>query len=278
MVWVRDRMAQYVVMELVVLGCSGSVAGPESPASGYLLKNDAGQHLLMDCGPGVLGAMQRRDDIDPAACHIAFSHMHADHCLDFPSLLVWRRFHPHAPARDRHQLLGPHIAFEHLSHAGGDAPEKPDDFRDTFEVRAYSAATVTFDAAAYPRHDVGEFAVFATHAVHPTESYILRVHDSQGRSIVYSGDTGWTENLVNIATGADVLLCEATWGETSEGKPAGMHISGQDAGRAAAAAGVGTLVLTHIPPWGDKEATLRGAASAFDGEIIFAEPNLSLQI
>ncbi|MCG7457085.1 MBL fold metallo-hydrolase, partial [Corynebacterium sp. ACRPH] len=95
-------------MELVVLGCSGSVEGPDSAASGYIVRDTITanpDHLLLDCGPGVLSAMQRAEDIDPSACHVAFSHMHADHCLDFPSLLVWRRFHPTAPSTQRHQLF-----------------------------------------------------------------------------------------------------------------------------------------------------------------------------
>ena len=55
-------------MELVVLGCSGSVEGPDSAASGYIVRDTTTattDHLLLDCGPGVLSAMQRIEDIDP---------------------------------------------------------------------------------------------------------------------------------------------------------------------------------------------------------------------
>ena len=57
-----------------------------------------------------------------------------------------------------------------------------------------------------------------------------------------------------------------------------MHISGEDAGRAAQAAGVGKLVLTHIPPWGDAEGAVRGAARHYDGEILVARPGMRLTI
>ena len=235
-----------------------------------MVKDSAGHQLLLDCGPGVLAAMQAEKDIDPANCHVAFSHMHADHCLDFPSLLVWRRFHPTAPAQGTHTMLGPTIAYEHLSYAGGDYPDQPDAFADTFEVRRHHAGAGRFSGESYPATAIGDLTVYSTRAVHPTESYILRVEDAAGRSLVYSGDTGWTENLVDIAAGADVLLCEATWGECSGGKPEGMHLCGGDAGRAARLAGVRTLILTHIPPWGDAEATRRSAAVEFDGEILVA--------
>ena len=47
-----------------------------------------------------------------------------------------------------------------------------------------------------------------------------------------------------------------------------MHMSGAEAGRAAREAGVSKLVLIHIQPWGDAQATLEAARSEFDGEIV----------
>lgn len=276
---------QCPIMELLVLGSSGSVAGPHNAASGYLVRS-AGTDVLTDCGPGVLAALQRQAanpvpgtvPVDPSVCHVVFSHMHADHCLDFPSLLVWRRFHPTDPAQGVHRLLGPEMAKVHLSRAGADYLDIPDDFSDTFEVSAFVPGTGPFNPERYPAHPMGSLTFYAAEAVHTTESYLMRIHDDTGRSLVYTGDTAPTENLQHLAAGADVLLCEATWGENGVDKPAGMHLSGEDAGRAAAEAGVGLLVLTHIPPWGDVEATVRGAHRFFDGEIRVAEPGMLLNI
>ncbi|WP_426721718.1 MBL fold metallo-hydrolase [Corynebacterium auriscanis] len=264
-------------MELVVLGCSGSVAGPQAPASGYLVRSEGTEDLLMDIGPGVLAAMQAAGDIDPAQCHMAFSHMHADHCLDFPSLLVWRRFHPTAPSGRVHDLIGPRIAFDHLSHAAGDFPDQPDDFSDTFAVSHYRVGTSQFDATRWPCTTMGGLQVFAAEAVHTTESYLLRVHDTQGASVVYTGDTAYTEHLVNLAQGADVLVCEATWCDRDSGMPQGMHMSGHDAGRVAAAAGVGKLILTHIPPWGDAQCALAAAKQHFEGPAEVAYPGMRVR-
>ncbi|WP_407811409.1 MBL fold metallo-hydrolase, partial [Staphylococcus aureus] len=77
------------------MGCSGSVTGPDSPASGYLLTAPGTPPLVIDFGPGVLGALQRY--ADPGEVTILLSHLHADHCLDMPGLLVWRRYHPNPP-------------------------------------------------------------------------------------------------------------------------------------------------------------------------------------
>ena len=84
-------------MRLTVLGCSGSGPGPISPASGYLVEaGDA--RLVLDLGNGTFGALQRHSDpwqLDA----VLFSHLHPDHCADFTALVVYRRYHPHAPVR-----------------------------------------------------------------------------------------------------------------------------------------------------------------------------------
>ena len=82
-----------------------------------------------------------------------------------------------------------------------------------------------------------------------------------GRSLVYSGDTGPCAGLVEAARGADVLLCEATWPHVTEWwdePPTGIHLSGRQAGEHAAAAGVGRLLITHVPAWFDAPGAARG--------------------
>ena len=87
---------------------------------------------------------------------------------------------------------------------------------------------------------------------HPTESYGLRITDPSGATLVYSGDTGVCDSLVELASGADVFLCEASWTHAPE-RPPHLHLSGTEAGRMAKLAGVGELLLTHIPPWTSRE-------------------------
>ena len=60
---------------MTVLGCSGSVVGPDSPASGYLITAPDTPPLVVDFGGGVLGALQRY--ADPNVVHVLLSHLHA---------------------------------------------------------------------------------------------------------------------------------------------------------------------------------------------------------
>ncbi len=68
--------------------------------------------------------------------------------------------------------------------------------------------------------------------------------------------------MVDLARGADVLLAEAAFPEM-EGLPSDLHLTGRQSGEQAAAAGVGRLLLTHVPTWVDRESQLKSAAAVF---------------
>ena len=250
-------------MRLTVLGCSGSGPGPTSPASGYLVQaGDA--HLTLDLGNGTFGALQRH--LDPwALSGVVFSHLHPDHCSDFASLAVHRRYHPR-PAYDPVDHPLPVFA----------PSEAPSRFVAAYATSAAERAeTHLADIFAFHRLadggcvEVGDVTVRAGAVDHPCEAYALRVeHD--GRSLVYSGDTGPCAGLVETARGADVLLCEATWPHITEWwdePPVGIHLSGRQAGEHAAAAAVGRLLITHVPAWYDAQELLAEAKEVFGGPV-----------
>ena len=114
---------------------------------------------------------------------------------------------------------------------------------------------------------------------HPCEAYALRVEHG-GRSLVYCGDTGPCAGLVEAARGADVLLCEATWPHVTEWwdePPTGRAPVRAAGGRARAAAGVGRLLLTHVPAWFDAQELLAEAKEAFDGPVELVAPDAALR-
>lgn len=259
-------------MFLTVLGCSGSIGGPASPASGYLVEAPGCAPVVVDMGPGVLGALQRH--VVPEEATILLSHLHADHCLDVPSLLVLRRFGPLAGEVGRASLVGPSGTAYRIGVASAEEPGAVDDLTDTFDVSSWDA---TPEVEVHDADDEVALTVRATRVNHPPESYGLRMTSSSGRVLAYSGDTAYCDQLVDVAADADVFLCEASWTHEEE-RPPGIHMSGLEAGRIAARAGVRMLVLTHIPPWTDRETVRAEAASEFDGEIRLAEPDLRLEI
>lgn len=244
-------------MKLTILGCSGSLAAPGNPGSSYVVSVPGNSDIVLDFGPGALAAMQ--EHFDPADAHVCFSHLHADHCSDIASLLVWRRYHPTKPARGRHRMLGPSYTPEHVGRLSADGPGQVDDIADTFDFSPLRAGQT---------ETLGDVRLTPFDVVHPAaESHALRLeHD--GRVLTYSGDSAYTPSLVDAARGADLFLCEAAWGASPEGNPEGMHMSGQEAGSIAREAGVRTLVIVHIQPWSSVQETLAAARTEFSGEIV----------
>jgi ribonuclease BN (tRNA processing enzyme) len=89
--------------------------------------------------------------------------------------------------------------------------------------------------------------------------------------MVYSGDTGPSEALVQIADGVELLLVESAFLD-HPGNPDGMHLSGAQAAAIGQAAGVAAIVLTHIPPWYEPDRALAEATPHFDGPVSLAKP------
>jgi ribonuclease BN (tRNA processing enzyme) len=111
---------------------------------------------------------------------------------------------------------------------------------------------------------------------HPVEAYGIRVEHG-GRSLTYSGDTGVSEALDELARDTDLFLCEAAFTHGKENIP-DLHLNGREAGESAARAGARRLVLTHIPPWTDPHVNLTDAREAFPGPTELAAPGATYEI
>jgi ribonuclease BN (tRNA processing enzyme) len=110
---------------------------------------------------------------------------------------------------------------------------------------------------------LGPFTVTSQLVVHPVAAYAIRV-ETTSASIVYSGDTGPTEKLVDLAGGSDLFLCEASFVESGTNPP-NLHLTGAEAGDYARRAGVGRLLVTHIPAWTDRAEVASDVKTTWDG-------------
>jgi ribonuclease BN (tRNA processing enzyme) len=232
-------------VKLTVIGCSGSAPGPKSAASCYLLEHD-GFRLLLDLGSGAFGSLLAL--ADPAAVDAVFlTHLHADHCLDVAPFVVWHRYSGRA-TKAQVPLYAP-VAAERRLALAYDADG--DGISDVFDFVPVGPGSFT----------LGPFEATLARTAHPVECYAIRL-SVDGRSLVYTGDTGPSERVVDLARGADVLLAEAAH-PPGQDLPAGLHLTGREAGEHAAAAGVGRLLLTHIPAWVDEIGQLFAASAVF---------------
>jgi ribonuclease BN (tRNA processing enzyme) len=247
-------------VRLTILGCSGSIPGPGTAASGYLVEA-GGFVLAVELGNGTLARLQAlRDPFDLDA--LVLTHLHPDHCADFSALTVLRRYHPVPPYDRRPPLLpvyAPAGAPTRLANAY--APDETEragtDLTDAYRFEELTDGTTA---------RLGPLEVTAVAVRHPTPAFGVRITHG-GRTLAYTGDTGPCAALDELARDADVLLCEATWTDSPD-RPAGVHLSGLQAGELAKRARAGRLLLTHVAPWTDRAAILNEAVSAFPASTL----------
>jgi ribonuclease BN (tRNA processing enzyme) len=249
-------------MRLTVVGCSGSYPGPGSPASCYLLES-GGTRVVLDLGSGALGALHRY--VDPLSVDaVLLSHLHADHCLDLCGYYVLRKYHP-SGAQPRLPVWGPTDTPGRMARAY-DLPEEPG-MSEEFDFRAWRAGEPV---------TIGPFTIEPVPVNHPVEAFGLRI-TADGAVLAYTGDTGPCAALLALAQDADLLLAEASFRDGDE-NPHDVHLTGTDCGRVAAKAGVGRLVITHVPPWFDAQGMLAEATSVWDGPVELAAPGATYDL
>jgi len=260
-------------LRLTVVGCAGSFPGPGSAASCYLVEAPDGEGgtttVVLDLGSGSIGPLQRY--LDPRLLDaVLLSHLHADHCLDLMGLYVMQKHHPDGPTGRRVPVWGPGGTAARL--ARGYDLTGPDAMSAELDVREWVVGRAV---------RVGALSVTPYPVRHPVEAYAVRVGWTApgGREAVlgYSGDTDTCDGLDEAAAGADLLLCEAAFVEGRD-EARGIHLTGRRAGEVAVRAGVGRLVLTHVPAWNEPGVAAVEAVDVFHGEVVTARVGLTLEV
>lgn len=259
-------------MRLTIVGCSGSFAGPRSPASCYLVQAEhKGRtwNLMLDLGNGALGALQRH--IDPLAIDaVVLSHLHSDHCLDLCGLYVVQKYSPAQPVnspsgptgpRTQIAVYGPEGTGARMARAYDMTP--PDTMDHEFDFHT------VIDGGAFR---VGPFTVTPYLVNHPAEAYGIRV-EADGAVLAYTGDTDTCDGLKPLFHNATLALADSAFVDGRD-DARGVHLSGSRAAQAAVdAGGVQRLMLTHIPPWNDPAVCRAQAAAIWPGDVELAEPD-----
>ena len=249
----------------------------ERANSGQVIR--AGQSLfLLDCGGGTMRRLLEAGIDATSIEHLFLTHLHSDHTLDYAEFILvsW------AQGRSRLRVFGPKGTGE-LHDLLLMKPYRTDiEYR--LSLGRSPAGMMDIEVNEFQPgviFDQNGLRVTATEVIHSTYTVAMRF-DFAGKSIVHSGDTCYCQNLVELASGADVLVHDAcmapaavfqhdtAWPNLWEHLRQ-HHATPEEAGRTAREAGVPKLVLTHFLIQTDTEAARRRAESEFDGEVIIAE-------
>jgi ribonuclease BN (tRNA processing enzyme) len=260
-----------MTLSLTVIGGAAAWPNPGQGCSSYLVRS-AATSIVVDCGPDTVQELRKHVDYRSVSA-IVISHCHSDHMLDLVPYRYGLQYGPNRPS-DRITVWLPQGGIqrlEALASAISNQDESASDFwRGVFDLREYDA-----DAGI----GVGDVRIEFARTQHFVPCFAMRISDAEGRSIAYSADTGAIEPLMALFEGANLAVIESTlvsYSDTPVLKRG--HLTPEDAGALAQAAGVSTLVVTHLWSERQNEDVIAAAATTFDGTILPARPGLMIHV
>ena len=288
----RTLPRQRASTRLILLGTGG---GPRprkdrSASAQVIIVNNAA--YVIDTGDGVARQLVLADVPLPTLRHIFITHQHSDHTADYGNLiwLAWT-----AGLQSRVDTWGP-PPLEKMTRLFFEMNAADIDARIADEGRVPLAPLVHAhelrEGGLVMQDDNVKVSAAVVHHPPTVPAFAYRF-DTADRSIVISGDTSPSEDLIRLAKGADVLVHEALYvpgldrmvarvpnATTLKQSILSHHTSAEDAGRIAEAAGVKTLVLSHLVPPDDASITdqmwIDAARSRFRGTVIVGRDLLEL--
>jgi ribonuclease BN (tRNA processing enzyme) len=250
----RPGIGETMEMRLRVIGCSPAWPNPGGAQSGYLVEGPPGR-VLLDCGAGVLAKLRELEDW-PRIDAICLTHFHLDHWGDVVPW-VWALWFGPAAEQPRPDLWVPPGGDKLLSEIG-ERLGTPDMFHKAFTIKEYC------DGEDF---ETGGFTVTPRRVLHyDLRAYGFRV-SCNGKTMAYSGDSGPSDELAELARDADLFLCEATLLEPNpEGGTRG-HLAADEANDAFLASGAKRLLLTHRPKERPLEPEFEQVHDGYETEV-----------
>ncbi|MBW2171697.1 MAG: MBL fold metallo-hydrolase [Deltaproteobacteria bacterium] len=254
-------------MKITIIG-SGTCVPSLKRSSCSVLIEISQDLLLFDSGAGTMRRLLEVGVSINQLSYIFYSHLHPDHTGELIPFLFATKY-PEAYRRRKPFTIVAARGFvdfyETLKQAYGEWIELDPGLLNVSEL----------DTRGRDHLDCGMFDVDSLPMDHTHMSLAYRITGSDGRSVVYSGDTDVCDNLVTLAKGVDVLICESALPD--EMKVEG-HLTPSLAGRIAAQAGVKKLVLTHFYPECDAVDITEECRKTYQGPLVVAEDLMEIEM
>lgn len=256
-------MALDLRLKVTILG-SGTIVPRLDRSGPAVLVRAGGTSLLLDAGPGAMQGLVAAGSHPAELSGVFVSHLHPDHTAELGPMLFALKYGRFAgPPRPLRIMGGRGVKrfLDALSGAWGHWVEPPP-----------GASVLELETEGPDRADLGDLVIRTAPSAHTDQSLSVRI-EYFGKSVVYSGDTGEGPELVRLARGADIFLCECAMPDES---PVEGHMTPSAAGRTAAEAGVGTLVLTHLYPEADAADPFSQCRRTYGGRLFVAADQMEL--
>ena len=252
---------------MTVLGSGTCVPSLERSSCSILMQVGEKQ-LVFDTGPGTMRRLLEAGTDIYRIDYLFYSHFHPDHSSELVPLLFANKY-PDPTRRSRPLTIvgGPGLKdfFTRLESVYGHWIQLATDMVTFVELdgnRPHGLAAEGFTAT-------------AVSVEHNPESVAYRIETPAGCSVVYSGDTDYSEHLVTLSRRVGLLICESA--VPDEQRVAG-HLTPAMAGEIAAQAEVQRLMLTHFYPACDDIDVAAQCRRAYQGPLILAEDLMTVVV
>jgi len=224
--------------------------------------------LLFDSGPGTMRRLLESEttifDID----YIFYSHFHPDHTAELVPFLFATKY----PGTVQRKIPLTVVAGKGFSSFYNKLTAA---YGHWIEIAPGMLQIQEFDNKGPDSRRFESFTVDSAPVAHNEESIAYRIKTIEGVSVVYSGDTDYSESLINLAGQSDLLICESALPDGSEVKG---HLTPSLAGKIASRAGVKKLVLTHFYPECDQVDMAQQCRKTYSGPLVLAEDLMRIAI
>ncbi len=252
-------------MKLTILGSGTCVPYTERGSSGYALEIP-GAGILLDCGSGVLWKLARAGISYLDIGHIFLSHLHPDHTGDLVPFLFATKYafgSPYGSKREKPLALwgGPGFLefFDALKNA----------YKDWILPEGLSVGELGEGA-----RDFGGFTLRAARVPHIESSLAYRI-EAEGKTLAYSGDTDYSDALIELARGSDALIIECALPD-DESKRSG-HLTPGEVIDTANRSGAKRVIVTHLYPVCDEMKTVERIRKSVRAEVTEARDLLQIE-
>lgn len=245
-------------MKLTVIGYWGAFPKRNEATSCYLLQ-DGEKNILLDCGSGAVSQLQNVLELWEIDA-IILTHYHHDHLADMGVLTYSRMVH-----LDLQKTTKPLMIYGHKDDAAA------------FEKLGRDSVAI---AKAYTEEEsitIGSLTFSFQKTSHSAPCYAIRCSNRADNSIVYTGDTTYDERLIPFVNNTDLLITEASFYEHQDAKAFG-HMNSKEAATLAEKGNVKSLLLSHLPHFGDHSQLLIEGKKYFSREIHLAKSMMTIQI
>jgi ribonuclease Z len=251
-------------VKVVLLGFGGWLSDPSYGTTSLLLVDeDGGTVILIDPGEGILRDLHLCGYGDLRRIRaVLVTHRHGDHILGLPTLVQWAKVLQH-----RFTVVGLQDALDSLkSILEATGVSNYDQYLELLPVDEGAQLTL------------GSLRVSFSRTPHTVPSLAIRVESRSGDCLVYSGDTAYSENLVNFSRGCKLLLHEVTFLDADPTLLNKLgHSTASDAVRVAEEAGCSTLIPVHLGTY-SREDLARYLNPAEGLQIVMPERCLELKL